>query len=130
MRNSGGSNDSDIICVMRVPTIQEEPQCQPKVKEINVNHLNEDDLKKLKTQDPFLYYSIPGVSKAKLSGTPVDHTKVLQESLGSVQRKTRVSTESDPSISLGDIDDVRGQGAFHFDPCNPTNNDKQHQFGQ
>ena len=129
MRNSGGSNDSDIIRVMHVPTIKEEPQCQPKVTEINVNQLNEDDLKKIKTQDPFLYYSIPGMINPKLTTKPADHTKLLQGSV--VQRKTRVSTECDPSILLGDIDEVRGhQGAFHFDPCNPTNDDKQHQLGQ
>ena len=61
---------------------------------IDISKLNEDELKKLKTQDPFLYYSIPGVNKAELSGMPVDHTKVLQDtSSAMVMRRTRVSTE-------------------------------------
>ena len=61
---------------------------------IDISKLNEDELKKLKTQDPFLYYSIPGVNKAELSGMPVDHTKVLQDtSSAMVFRKSRVSTE-------------------------------------
>ena len=61
---------------------------------IDVSKLNEDELKKLKTQDPFLYYSIPQVNKAELSGMPVDHTKVLQDtSSAMVFRKSRVSTE-------------------------------------
>lgn len=61
---------------------------------IDISKLNEDELKKLKTQDPFLYYSIPGVNKAELSGMPVDHTKVLQDtSSAMVSRRTRVSTE-------------------------------------
>ena len=61
---------------------------------IDISKLNEDELKKLKTQDPFLYYSIPGVNKAELSGMSVDHTKVLQDtSSAMVMRKSRVSTE-------------------------------------
>jgi len=61
---------------------------------IDISKLNKDELKKLKTQDPFLYYSIPEVNKAELSGMPVDHTKVLQDtSSAMVMRKSRVSTE-------------------------------------
>jgi len=63
-------------------------------EKIDISKLNEDELKKLKTQDPFLYYSIPEVNKAELSGMPVDHTKVLRDtSSAMVMRKSRVSTE-------------------------------------
>ena len=59
------NSNSDIIRVMQVPTIRQ--QQQPKV--INVKELNEDELKLLKKQDPFLYYSIPAVKKAKLANS-------------------------------------------------------------
>ena len=73
--------------------------------EIDMSKLNEDELKKLKTQDPFLYYSIPGVNKAELSGIPVDHTKVLQDtSSAMVSRRTRVSTEGIFSLENDHVD--------------------------
>jgi len=42
-------------------------------KEIDIRQFNVDDLKLLKIQDPFLYYSIPAVNKAKLTSKTVDH---------------------------------------------------------
>ena len=99
------NSNSDIIRVMQVPTIRQ--QQQPKV--INVKELNEDELKLLKKQDPFLYYSIPAVKKAKLINIkPIDHTEVLKETArssdsGMVSRKTRVSTECAPSMLLDDL---------------------------
>ena len=72
---------------------------------IDISKLNEDELKNLKTQDPFLYYSIPGVNKAELSGMPVDHTKVLQDtSSAMVMRKSRVSTEGIFSLEGEHVD--------------------------
>ena len=100
------SSKSDIICVMQVPTIR---QPQQQTKEINVKQLNEDELKLLKKQDPFLYYSIPAVKKAKLANVkPIDHTEVLKEATrssgsGIVSRRTRVSTECAPSMLLDDL---------------------------
>ena len=41
--------------------------------------MNETELQLLKTQDPFLYHSIPQIKKAKLGVQPIDHTKVLQD---------------------------------------------------
>ena len=95
------SSNPDIVHVMQVPTIRH-PQKQPKV--INVNHLNEDELKLLKKHDPFLYYSIPAVKKAT-NGKPIDHTEVIREAArssgsGMISRKTRVSTECAPSMLL------------------------------
>ena len=100
------SSKSDIICVMQVPTIR---QPQQQTKEINVKQLSEDDLKLLQKQDPFLYYSIPAVKKAKLTNVkPIDHTEVLREAArssgsGMVSRRTRVSTECAPSMLLDDL---------------------------
>ena len=101
------NSNSDIIRVMQVPTIRQ--QQQPKV--INVKELNEDELKLLKKQDPFLYYSIPAVKKAKLANVkPIDHTEVLRlkeaarsSGSGMISRRTRVSTECAPSMLLDDL---------------------------
>ena len=100
------SSNSDIISVMQVPTIRH-PEQQPKV--INVKQLNKDELKQLKKEDPFLYYSIPAVKKAKLANVkPIDHTEVLKEAAmssgsGMVSRQTRVSTECAPAMLLDDL---------------------------
>ena len=96
------SSNPDIVRVMQVPTIRPPQQQQPKV--INVDHLNEDELKLLKKQDPFLYYSIPAVKKAT-NCKPIDHTEVIREAArssgsGMISRKTRVSTECAPSMLL------------------------------
>ena len=98
------SSNPDIVHVMQVPTIRH-PQKEPKV--INVNQLNEDELKLLKKQDPFLYYSIPAVKKAvnAINCKPIDHTEVIRETArtsgsGMISRKTRVSTECAPSMLL------------------------------
>ena len=105
---SMSSSNSDIVCVMQVPTIRPPKQQQPKV--INVNHLNEDELKLLKKQDPFLYYSIPAVKKAvnTINCKPIDNTEVIREAArssgsGMISRKTRVSTECAPSMLLDDL---------------------------
>ena len=101
------SNSDIIIRVMQVPLRQPEQQ-QPK-KVINIKQLNEDELKLLKKQDPFLYYSIPAVKKAKLTNCkPINHTEVLKEAAMSsgnsmVSRQTRVSTECAPSMLLDDL---------------------------
>jgi len=72
--------------------------------------LNEDDLKLLKTQDPFLYHSIPSVNKAKLNIKPIDYTRVIKdasattlESSSMISRRTRVSTECHATLILDDL---------------------------
>ena len=79
--------------------------------QIDISKLNEDDLKILKTQDPFLYHSIPSVNKAKLTIKPIDHTRVIQdataatalESSSMISRRTRVSTECHATLILDDL---------------------------
>ena len=81
--------------------------------QIDISKLNEDDLKLLKTQDPFLYHSIPSVNKAKLNIKPIDHTRVIQdataatalESSSVISRRTRVSTECHATLILDDVMD-------------------------
>lgn len=80
--------------------------------QIDISKLNEDDLKILKTQDPFLYHSIPSVNKAKLTIKPIDHTRVIQDasattlessSSSMISRKTRVTTECHATLILDDL---------------------------
>ena len=80
-------------------------------KEIDIRQFNVDDLKLLKTQDPFLYYSIPAVNKAKLTSKTVDHNQVLQDAVqlqhpstnALVSRRSRVSTECHAAITFEEL---------------------------
>ena len=80
--------------------------------QLDISKLNEDDLKLLKSQDPFLYHSIPSVNKAKLTIKPIDHARVIQdasattlESSAVISRRTRVSTECHATLILDDLMD-------------------------
>ena len=86
----------------RVRTIPDKP---PQSKETDISKLSEDDLKLLKTNNPFLYNSIPSIHKAKLTNETVDHTKVIRDAVAQpstavVSRKSRVSTESAASVMV------------------------------
>ena len=52
-----------------IPTKGSEPAQK---KEIDTQKLTQDDLKSLKKQDPFLYFSIPAVRTAALLNRDVD----------------------------------------------------------
>ena len=52
-----------------IPTKGSEPAQE---KEIDTQKLTEDDLKRLKQKDPFLYFSIPAVRRAALLNKDVD----------------------------------------------------------
>lgn len=58
-----------------VPTSAQEPKAEP--KEVDVGNLCVEDLLSLKEQDPFLYYSIPGVRRAELHSQEVAMSKLL-----------------------------------------------------
>ncbi len=60
-----------------VPTYSQEPEADP--KEVDVDNLSVEDLRSLKEQDPFLYYSIPGVRRAELHSQEVDMSKLLDD---------------------------------------------------
>ena len=88
--------------------------------QIDISTLNEDDLKLLKSQDPFLYHSIPSVNKAKLTIKPINHTQVIQdvsattlESSAVISRRTRVSTECHATLILDDL--MAMDGVFSTD---------------
>ncbi len=61
---------------------------------MDVLRLSEDDLRKLRTQDPFMYHSIPAVHKAAITLQEVDNSKnLVTQGNCIVTRKSRVSTE-------------------------------------
>jgi len=78
-------------------------------KEIDIRQFSVDDLKLLKKQDTFLYYSIPAVNKAKLTSKAVDHNQVLQDAVqypstnALVSRPSRVSTECHAALTFEDL---------------------------
>ena len=95
-----------------VPTYSREPQTEP--KEVDVGNLSVEDLQLLKEQDPFLYYSIPGVRRAELHSQEVDMSKQLlvddrsgRESSATsstkVKRCTRLSFECHMDVLLEDF---------------------------
>jgi hypothetical protein len=96
----------------KVKTIFEKP-----VKQINLSDLDSSDIASLKTKDPFMYYSIPGVRIASMldkeidwstfdvSAPSSDHRNKKQKMTGSgpkeaciVVRKSQVSYECHPGI--------------------------------
>lgn len=96
----------------KVKTIFEKP-----VKQINLSDLDSSDVTSLKTKDPFMYYSIPGVKMASMldkeidwstfdvSAPSSDHQNKRQKITGSgpkeaciVVRKSQVSYECHPGI--------------------------------
>ena len=98
----------NVLQQIQVPTKTVSPDStnDQQRKEIDIRQFNVDDLKLLKSQDPFLYYSIPAVNKAKLTSKAVDHNKVLQDAdmtNALVSRRSRVSTECHAALSFEDL---------------------------
>jgi len=96
--------------IIRVPTkTASNYSTKQQPPQIDISKLNEDDLKLLKTQDPFLYHSIPSVNKAKLIIKPIDHTRVIQDATATlassavISRRTRVTTECHATLILDDL---------------------------
>ena len=79
-------HDEEFFSVQTVPTISTKPK-----QEMNLKCIKSlDDLKSIKQQDPFMYYSIPGVRDAKLrmkDDADIDYTSNLGVSvLGMMKR--------------------------------------------
>ncbi|KAL7487120.1 hypothetical protein ACHAW6_012716 [Cyclotella cf. meneghiniana] len=102
-----------------VPTFPSEPR---KPKQVDVSKLTKDDIQSLRKDDPFMYYSIPGVSKADLLCQPVDCSNLQSLIRGDascsrvVSRRSRVSTECDFAVLFkdvwGDVSDESCSGDF------------------
>ena len=94
-----------------------------KAKVIDTANLNEEDLKALKKEDPFLYYSIPGVRAATIqSNRSVDMSSLhggviprrascpsrIESTPTTVERRSSISFECHPDLlleNLGEDDD-------------------------
>ena len=74
-----------------------------------------DDLKSIKKQDPFMYYSIPGARKATVLMQAIDLSNLIgagqavvqdetpQAASQKVSRSTRISFECHPDLLLADM---------------------------
>mmetsp|Transcript_18734 Transcript_18734/g.30691 ORF Transcript_18734/g.30691 Transcript_18734/m.30691 type:complete len:175 (+) Transcript_18734:136-660(+) len=89
-------------------------------EEVDISQYTEDDLERLRLEDPFLYYSIPQVkrslfnshsktSSTRRSSCPTilavddDDESQQQQRRGSVTRARRLSTEPHPSLFIQDL---------------------------
>jgi hypothetical protein len=76
-----------------VPTFHEE-----RPRSVDASSLSQSELAKLKVEDPFMYYSIPSVRVAELSGNAVD-----APSAGTVVRMQRITAELHPGELVEDV---------------------------
>ena len=136
--NGAGANEDwpeliDVDKVGEVLTVKTvfEP---PKPKTIALKNISDKDLKSLKKQDPFSYYSIPGVRSASLLGKDIDTSdlgscrikgtmscparlqteQVKAHSPTTVTRSKRISFECHPDLLLEDLLNS-GAGLEDFD---------------
>ena len=91
---SSDNNEAEFISVQtfKVKTIPTKPK-----REININDINSiDDLQSIKRQDPFMYYSIPGVRSAKML-MKKDDNDIDTSTLGVSSLKMRTCSTPCPS---------------------------------
>ena len=94
----------------------------PTPKVIGLKDIDASDLKSIKEQDPFLYYSIPGVRSAELLGKDIDTSDLgtcqfksasccptrsqrrqIRGRSHTVTRSTRISFECHPDLLYDDV---------------------------
>ena len=122
------TTSSDRLAVFTVPmkgpapatatTVEE--HSPKKAKVIDTAHLKEEDLKALKKEDPFLYYSIPGVRAATIqSNRSVDMSSLhggvihrrascpsrIESTPTKVERRSSISFECHPDLLLENLED-------------------------
>jgi hypothetical protein len=85
-----------------VPTFREE-----RSRSLDLSSLSSTALAKLKDEDPFMYYSIPTVRLAELSGNAVDAASLAgqADTSVSISRQARISFECHPDLLLQDLTD-------------------------
>jgi len=83
-----------------VPTFRE-----PAPKQLDVSSLTSTSLASLKTEDPFMYNSIPAVKEAKMHGREEDASAILssESKPSTVTRQRRHATECHPDVFLQDL---------------------------
>lgn len=74
-----------------------------------VSTLTPTDIAELKSRDPFMYYSIPGVRRAEFGGDSVDVTLQSSSAAATISRRGRISAEVHPDVLLQDsfVDEER-----------------------
>jgi hypothetical protein len=90
--NNNRAQEEDPYSIV-IPTFREE-----RPRSLDVTSLTQSELAKLKTEDPFMYFSIPAVRIAELSGNDVDAPLA-----GTVSRMQRITAEAYPDIVVEDI---------------------------
>jgi hypothetical protein len=90
--NNNRAQEEDPSSIV-IPTFREE-----RPRSLDVSSLTQSELAKLKTEDPFMYFSIPAVRIAELSGNDVDAPLP-----GTVSRMQRITAEAYPDIVVEDI---------------------------
>ncbi|KAL7516958.1 hypothetical protein ACHAWX_001925 [Stephanocyclus meneghinianus] len=128
---------SDHILTVSVPTFFERAD-----EQIEVTSLNSSDIDSLKTNDPFMYYSIPAARNAAMKGQEVDpsllhayapsstpdtETRTGKASKISckIRRQRRVSTECHPDLLL---DQTLCNSDFKSATCMPSEDDDQDDY--
>jgi hypothetical protein len=81
------------------------PTFRPKApeKQITVKDLSSQDLGELKKNDPFLYYSIPQVRKAKFLQQDQSSLQIQGDGAQKVTRQSRLSFECHGDLLLDDL---------------------------
>jgi hypothetical protein len=114
-------NGNDFIGMFSVPTkgSKEAEESSQKQKIVDTRHLNAQDLKTLKKQDPFLYYSLPSsVRRNAATADGKSSTPTTKLTSTTVERKSCISFECHPDLVLedewlndDDADAVKNEGS-------------------
>ena len=97
-------------------------------REIDLQQVSADDLRTLKKQDAFMYYSIPGVRNAEMQMKDIDLSNlrnclscparmqtVQATSISKVERSTRISYECHPDLLLEELLNEDGSNSIGSD---------------
>mmetsp|Transcript_43466 Transcript_43466/g.74182 ORF Transcript_43466/g.74182 Transcript_43466/m.74182 type:complete len:137 (-) Transcript_43466:282-692(-) len=92
-------------------TLNMETAAKEKPVQVSLKRIDADDLKSIKKDDPFLYYSIPEVRKAAMAGRDIDMSELggiletmndKDQTQSTVKRQTRISFECPLDVCLMD----------------------------
>ena len=92
VNSAGAIAKEDVLEIYIVPTKGPSDEEEEPKKIIDTKYLSEDDLKTLKKQDPFLYYSIPTVRAATVRrGSIETMASTQQDGARTAQPRRRIS---------------------------------------
>ena len=108
--------------------IKLQPLSRKPKREIDLQQVTDDDLQTVKKQDPFMYYSIPGVRDAELQLKEIDISNlrnclscaarmqtVRKKSISKVKRIACISYECHPDVLLEDFVNDEDSDGFDMD---------------